>query len=58
MQNIGLQPQEAEIPFLMKYQLLEPEMISLQILNTFIADQQLYFASKVAEIKLNSNCYF
>ena len=58
MQNIGLQPQETEIPFLMKYQLLEPEMISLQILNTFIADQQLYFASKVAEIKLNSNCYF
>ena len=37
----------------MKYQLLEPEKPFISDFKYFIADWQLYFVSKVAEIKLN-----
>ena len=50
--------QGPEIPFLMKYQILEPEIVFITDLNTFIANRQLYFVSNVAEIKLNWSCYF
>lgn len=35
----------------MRNQLLGPEIVSLQVLNTFIADRQLNFVSKVHELK-------
>ena len=35
----------------MRNQLLGPEIVSLQVLNTFIADRQLHFGFKVAEIR-------
>ena len=37
----------------MRNQLLGPEIVSLQVLNTFIADRQLHFRFKVVEIRKN-----
>ena len=40
------------------HQLLEPEIVFISVLKWLIAEQQLYFGSKVVEIKINWNYNF
>ena len=44
--------------FFMKYQLLEPDMVFIVVFKSFIANWELCFVSKFAEIKINWPCYF